>query len=149
MHRSRLTRSILRKTECEIVAVKTIKGKDTIWCHLHVHNSKLLINDIVMRIVMSSFNSFCHSKFSYTTETRPVGRGGSRGFAQTPLLAPKDFIYTAIVHFKCRTGPLVSLLLRITAVQASLVVVSRGHTRLVWLQLRGFVPRGTTPKVLA
>ena len=66
MYRARLTRSILRKTECEIVAVKTIKGKDTIWCHLHVHNSKLLINDIVMRIVMCQF---CHSKFSYTTET--------------------------------------------------------------------------------
>lgn len=29
-------------------------------------NSKLLINDIVMRIVMCPF---CHSKFSYTTET--------------------------------------------------------------------------------
>ena len=55
VYRARLTRSILRKTECEIVAVKTIKGKDTIWCHLHVHNSKLLINDIVMRIVMCQF----------------------------------------------------------------------------------------------
>ena len=28
VYRARLTRSILRKTECEIVAVKTIKGKD-------------------------------------------------------------------------------------------------------------------------
>ena len=27
VYRARLTRSILRKTECEIVAVKTIKGK--------------------------------------------------------------------------------------------------------------------------
>ena len=32
---------------------------------------------------------------------RPIGRGGSRGFARTPLL------YTAIVHFKYPTGPLV------------------------------------------
>ena len=30
VYRARLTRSILRKTECEIVAVKTIKGKGTI-----------------------------------------------------------------------------------------------------------------------
>ena len=28
VYRARLTRSILRKTECEIVAVKTVKGKD-------------------------------------------------------------------------------------------------------------------------
>ena len=53
--------------------------------------------------------------------TRPVGRGGSRGFVRTPFWLPKDFICTAIVHFKCPTGPLVLLLLRITAVQASLV----------------------------
>ena len=64
---------------------------------------------------------------------RPVGRwggggggGGSRGFTRIPLWPPKDFINTAIVHFKCPTGPLVvSLLLRITAVQASLVAVMR------------------------
>ena len=30
MYRARLTRPTLKKTECEIVAVKTIKGKDTI-----------------------------------------------------------------------------------------------------------------------
>ena len=68
---------------------------------------------------------------------RPVGRGGGgvRGGSLEPhFWAPKDFIYTAIVHFKCPTGPLVSLLLRITAVQAS---------------LRGFVPRGPTPNALA
>ena len=51
-------------------------------------------------------------------------QGGFEGFRSNPPLAPKDFIYTAIVHFKCRTSPLVSLLLRITAVQASLIVVS-------------------------
>ena len=55
-------------------------------------------------------------------------QGGFEGFRSNPPLAPKDFIYTAIVHFKCRTSPLVSLLLRITAVQASLIVVSRSHT---------------------
>jgi len=34
-------------------------------------------------------------------------------------------MYTAIVHFKCPTSPLVSLLLRITALQASLVAAMR------------------------
>ena len=35
---------------------------------------------------------------------RPVGRGSSRGFARTPLLASKRFIYTALtVHFKWLT----------------------------------------------
>ena len=42
-------------------------------------------------------------------ECRPVGRGrggggGSRGFVRTPLLASKNFIYTALTgHFKCPT----------------------------------------------
>ena len=55
------------------------------------------------------------------------GGGGVRGGSplEPPFWPPKDFIYTAIVHFKCPTGPLVSLLLRITAVQASLVAVMR------------------------
>ena len=58
--------------------------------------------------------------------SRPIGRGGSRGFARTPCWPPKHFIYTTIVHFKCPTGPLVvSLILRITAVQPSLVVAMR------------------------
>ena len=51
---------------------------------------------------------------------RPVSKGGSRGFAQTPLLISKRFyIHRLIVHLKCPTfwkGPLVLLLLRITAV---------------------------------
>ena len=68
---------------------------------------------------------------------RPVGRGGSRGSLEPPFWPPKDFIYTAIVHFKCPTGPLVSLLLRITAVQARLVAAMR------------FVLRGPTPNALA
>ena len=60
---------------------------------------------------------------------RPVGRGGgSRGLLEPPFWPPKDFIYTAIVHFKCPTGPLVSLLLRITAVQASLVAAYAGFS---------------------
>ena len=63
---------------------------------------------------------------SYSHLSRPVGRGGSRGSLEPPFWPPKDFIYTAIVHFKCPTGPLVgSLLLRITAVQASLVAAMR------------------------
>ena len=37
----------------------------------------------------------------------------------------RGVIYTAIVHFKSPTGPLVSLLLRITAVQASLVAATQ------------------------
>ena len=32
------------------------------------------------------------------------GGGGSRGFVRTPLLASKNFIYTALTgHFKCPT----------------------------------------------
>ena len=60
---------------------------------------------------------------------RPVGRGGSRGSLEPPFWPPKDFIYTTIVHFKCPTvgGPLVSLLLRITAVQARLVDLIRSQ----------------------
>ena len=58
--------------------------------------------------------------------SRPIGRGGSRGFARTPCWPPKHFIYTTIVQFKCPTGPLVvSLILRITAVQPSLVAAMR------------------------
>ena len=55
---------------------------------------------------------------------RQVGGGGGGGSLEPPFWPPKDFIYTAIVHFKCPTGPLVSLLLRI-AVQASLVAATR------------------------
>ena len=36
MYRARLTRSTLRKTDCEIVAVKTIKGKNMIGTQLVV-----------------------------------------------------------------------------------------------------------------
>ena len=36
--------------------------------------------------------------------TRPVGRGGSRGFARTPLLASiRFYIHGLTVHFKCPT----------------------------------------------
>ena len=52
-------------------------------------------------------------------------QGGFEGFARTPFWPPKDSIYTAMVHFKCPTGSLVSLLLRITAVQGSLVAATR------------------------
>ena len=51
---------------------------------------------------------------------RPVGRGGFEGFARTPLLASKRFYILSALPLE--SGPLVvSLLLRITAVQASLV----------------------------
>ena len=38
VYRARLTRSTLRRTDCKIVAVKAIKGKDMIqpWCKLHI-----------------------------------------------------------------------------------------------------------------
>ena len=49
-------------------------------------------------------------------------QGGFEGVRSNP---PKDFIYTAIVHFKCPTGTLVLLLLRITAIQATLVAAMR------------------------
>ena len=60
---------------------------------------------------------------------RPVGRGGSRGFARTPLLElQKIFMYTSKLHIlsilPLESGPLVSLLLRITAVQTSLVAAT-------------------------
>ena len=36
--------------------------------------------------------------------SRPVGRGGSRGFVRTPLLASKRFyMYRLTVHFECPT----------------------------------------------
>ena len=74
---------------------------------------------------MSTY-SFQHSHLSFTTTySRPVGRGVRGGSLEPPFWPPKDFIYTAIVHFKCPTGPLVSLLLRITAVQARLVAAMR------------------------
>ena len=66
---------------------------------------------------------FFTSGFNYSH--RSVGRGGSRGSLEPPFWPPKDYIYTAIVHFKFPTGPPVSLLLRITAVQASLVACTR------------------------
>ena len=60
--------------------------------------------------------------------SRAVGRGGSRGFARTPLSPPKDFIYTSKLYILSAlpftSGPLVSLLLRITAVQTSLVAAT-------------------------
>ena len=63
-----------------------------------------------------------------------VGRGGSRRFARTPLL---EILYTEILSaLPLESGPLVvSLLLRITVVQASLVAAmrvedqSRAHAR--------------------
>lgn len=38
VYRAQLIRSTLRRTDCEIVAVKTVKGKDMIqpWCQLHM-----------------------------------------------------------------------------------------------------------------
>ena len=58
--------------------------------------------------------------------SRPVGRGGSRGFERTHLLTSKRFyIHLQTVHFSYPTiCPLVSLLLRITAVQTSLVAAT-------------------------
>ena len=69
---------------------------------------------------------------------RPVGRGGGGGVRggslEPPFWPPKDFIDTAIVHFKYPTGPLVSLLLRITAVQARLVDLIRSQeTNQTWI----------------
>ena len=60
------------------------------------------------------------------SKTRPVGREGSRGFARTPLLVSERFyIHRLTLHFKYPTvseiGALVSLLLRITTVQTSVV----------------------------
>ena len=53
-------------------------------------------------------------------------QGGFEGFTRTPLLAPKRFYIHCYSTFKCPTGPLVvSLLLRITTVQASLVAAMR------------------------
>ena len=47
VYRARLMRSTLRKTDCEIVAVKTAKGKDTIqpWyrCKLHTHIQLVIV----------------------------------------------------------------------------------------------------------
>ena len=55
--------------------------------------------------------------------SRPVGRRGSRGFERIPLLTSKRS-YTSKLHIlsilPVGSGPLVSLLLRITAVQTSL-----------------------------
>ena len=62
---------------------------------------------------------------------RPVGRGGggSRGFERTPLFdLQMIFLYTSKLHILSilpfESGPLVSLLLRITAVQTSLVAAT-------------------------
>ena len=59
---------------------------------------------------------------------RPVGRRGSRGFARTHLLTSKKFyIHRLTVYFLSvlpfESGPLVSLQLRIIAVQTSLVAM--------------------------
>ena len=63
--------------------------------------------------------------------TRPVGRGGSRGFERTPLLASRRFyihcfLLNILSALPLESGPLVvSQLLRIAAVQASLVAAMR------------------------
>ena len=56
-------------------------------------------------------------------------QGGSMGFELTPLFGPlNDFMYTSKVHIiiilPFESGPLVLLLLRITAVQTSLVAAT-------------------------
>ena len=40
VYRARLIRSTLRTTDCEIVAVKTVRGKDMVqlWCKLHIYS---------------------------------------------------------------------------------------------------------------
>ena len=88
------------------------------------------------------------------TITRPVGRGkgegSSRGFARTP--APFDYQNILDTPFNCtflsvlpfKSGPLVSLLSRITAVQMSQVTAMRvcslrtsaEHTRKLFTPLR-------------
>ena len=67
---------------------------------------------------------------SINTKTRPIGRGGSRELAQTPLLTSKRFyihclnVYIlSVLAFE--SGPLVSLQLRITTIQMGLVSVMR------------------------
>ena len=55
-------------------------------------------------------------------------QGGSRGFERTPLLASKRFIYTSKLYILSirpfESGPLVSLLLRITTVKTSLAAAT-------------------------
>ena len=72
VYKARLTRSILRKTECEIVAVKTIKGKSTAsftnvyppYPILAVSLQTIKIN-IVTRLLCAVFHLFCHSNFKH------------------------------------------------------------------------------------
>ena len=64
-----------------------------------------------------------------TIHIRHVGRGSSMGFERTPLFGPlNDFMFTSKLHIisilSFETVPLVSLLLRITAVQTSLVAAT-------------------------
>ena len=57
--------------------------------------------------------------------SRPVGRGGSRGFKRTPLLkAPKDFIQCLLSILPFVSGSLASLPLRISTVQTCFIVAS-------------------------
>ena len=60
---------------------------------------------------------------------RPVGRGGSRGFGRTPLLASKRShmhrLTVILSALPFEIGPLASMLLRITAVKTIVVAAMR------------------------
>ena len=65
-------------------------------------------------------------------ESRPVGRGGSRGFARTPPFGLQKILNARLtVHFNCtfQIDPLASMILRITAVKTSLVAAMRLGSR--------------------
>ena len=97
--------------------------------------------DIQMKQSVLHLNIFCLQQLSNGFKTsekrkplynvRPVGRGGSRGFARTPppFGLEKKFMHRLTVYLSAlpfESGSLVSLLLRIATVQASLVAAMRG-----------------------
>ena len=60
MYRAHLTRSTLRRTECEIVAVKTIKGENVIGHGVHccpqlLPTSHICVTDLFYCSVSSSY----------------------------------------------------------------------------------------------
>ena len=97
VYRARLTRSILRKTECEIVAVKTIKGKDmmshdVIIIAIYLAIAMLLQISHLTYLYRQKPYPLCHVSYLHTNcYTWSKGREGVYGHCVAPLSHPVHF----------------------------------------------------------
>ena len=101
--------------------LSSLKHNNTI-LHIHLDGNSIPVD------ILDAFGKVLHVAV-FQDKIQPRRQGGIWGSSsEPPFWPPKDFMYTAKLHILSilpfESGPLVSLLLRITAVQTSLVAAT-------------------------